>query len=178
MLPMLIVIAGLIGTGKTTIAKALSARLEIPLCSIDEEKERVYRSHPEYRRHVDEGVPFPDDLRKQAFDATLDKLRALAKTHRHAVVEETFHKRHLREPFLNAAAALFGGKCVIFVTADDVVIRKRLNERKEHMAGVKMYEAFRKVFEPFAKVDYTVENNGMVEESIENATEFVKAHLD
>lgn len=174
---MLIIIAGLIGTGKSTIAKAVAAQLGIPLCSIDEEKERIYRKHPEYQRYIDEGIPFPDELRKQAFDATLEKLRGLTKTHRHAIVEETFHLRSLREEFFADAKKLFGRCIRTLVVADEGKIRERLARRKGQMASIRMYESFKRIFEPFAHVEYRFENTGALEPHLKTYIAFLKDQL-
>lgn len=177
---MLIVIAGLPGTGKTTIAKEVAKRLGVPLYSIDEDKKRIYKQLPEYEHFIKNHIPFPDDVRKRTFDASLEGLRKLAVTHRDAIVEETFHKKKLREPFFEEARKIFGEIILTLVTLDDALVKARLDKRtdeEDHMVGYGMYQSFKKQWEPFDHVDYTFVNQGNPEENIEKYVTFLKNKL-
>ncbi len=178
---MLIAITGLIGTGKSTIAKEVSKQLHIPLYSIDEDKKRIYKTHPKYDYFLKNHIPFPDDTRRKTFEASLNGLRKLAKKHKHAIVEETFHKQSLREPFFKEAGKLFGGIVLTLVTADDVSIKERLEKREkeeDHMVGYGMYLSFKKQWEPFEKVDYHFVNEGDFKENLGKYLTFLKEKLD
>ena len=71
---MLIAIAGPIGAGKSTVARAVSRRLGIPFHAIDDDKRAVGESHPEFSRWVAESIPFPDEFRSTVFDRALHRL--------------------------------------------------------------------------------------------------------
>ena len=124
---MLVVIAGMIGAGKSTIAREMAVRLSIPFFSIDEVKIRVGQTYPGYRSYLENSIPFPDEMRQQVYAQTLEGLQALAQTHRHAIVEETFHKKHLREPFF-AAADIFNGILLTQVVHNDDLTKIRLDK--------------------------------------------------
>ncbi len=178
---MLIVIAGLIGSGKSTIAKQVSERLNIPLYSIDDDKKKIYVQHPQYEYFIKNHILFPDSVRKQTFDASLKGLRKLAKTHRHAIVEETFHQKSSREPFFNEAKKLFGGMLLTLVTVNDKLVKERLDKRakeEDHMVGHGMYLSLKKKWEPFAHIDYTFVNEGNLEENLEKYINFLKKKLN
>src|SRR3989344_3962319 len=72
---MLVVIAGLIGAGKSSIAREASKRLNIPLYSIDDDKKRIYRQHPKYEYFLKNNIPFPDETRRRTFGASLHGLK-------------------------------------------------------------------------------------------------------
>ncbi|MBI5390033.1 AAA family ATPase [Candidatus Woesearchaeota archaeon] len=177
---MLVVIAGLIGAGKSTIAKEISQRLDIPFYSIDEDKKRIYHEHPQYDYFIKNNIPFPDDTRRKTFDASLAGLRKLAKKHKHAVVEETFHKKSLREPFFKEAKKIFGGMILTLVTVDDAEVKKRLEKREreeDHMVGYGMYLSFKKDWELFDHVDYHLVNEGNFEENMKKYIVFLRKKL-
>ena len=177
---MLIVIAGLIGAGKSTIAKEISKRLLIPLYSIDEDKRRIYKTHPQYEYFLKNNIPFPDDIREKTFNASLKGLKELSKTNQHAIVEETFHKKILREPFFKEAKKIFGGIIITLIKVESKLVKGRLKKRgkeEDHMVGYDMYLSFKKQFEPFAEVDYVFDNSGDFEENIEKYVRFLKKRL-
>ena len=178
---MLIVIAGLIGTGKSTIAREVSKRLNLPLYSIDDDKKKIYQQHPQYEYFLKNNIPFPDDIRKKTFDASLEGLRKLAKEHKHAIVEETFHKKSLRSPFFKEAKKIFGGMILTLVTADDELVKERLEKREKeenHLVGYEMSLSFKKQWEPFEKVDYHFINEGDFEKNIQTYIKFIKEKIN
>ena len=177
---MLIVLAGLIGSGKSTIAKEVSKRLHIPLYRIDDDKNRIYKQHPQYGYFLKNHIPFPDEVRQKTFEASLDGLRELAKSNKHAIVDETFHKKKLRDPFFEQAKKIFDGMILTLVTVNDALVKERLDKRaneENHMVGYGMYLSFKKQWEPFEHVDYTFVNEGNFEENVEKYAEFLKERL-
>lgn len=175
---MLIVIAGLIGTGKTTIAKEVSKRLNIPLYSIDNDKNRIYKKHPKYDYFIENNIPFPDETRIETFNASLKGLRKLAKKHKNAIVDETFHKKSIREPFFEEAEKIFGGIILTLITVSDKFVKERLEKRKDHMVGYGMALSFKKQWEPFDHVDYRFVNEGDFEKNMQEYIKFLKEKLD
>ena len=174
---MLVAIAGTVGVGKSTIAKWVAAELEIPFHSIDDDKLAVGQDEPEFRNWIESATPFPDEFRHRVFARTLDALEELATGSAHVIVEETFHRKSVREPFFLRAATLLGGFKLIHITANrdaiiDHLATRRANE-SDHMAGEAMYEAFQTVSDPFESVDLTVVNDGRVEEAVATVCAFL-----
>ncbi len=73
---MLVAIAGTIGAGKSTVARAVSARLAIPYHSIDNDKRDIGETHPDFATWVAQSIPFPDDFRTTVFNRALARLTA------------------------------------------------------------------------------------------------------
>lgn len=177
----LVAIAGAIGSGKSTIAAAVSERLDIPVHSIDEDKRVVGATHPEFERWVAEGIPFPDDFRRRVYDRTLTELADLATRHTRVIVEETFHRAQLRDPFFEACRRLFGRVCLVeIVVTPDVAIahlQRRAVDQADHLAGRAMFEAFARLADPLDGADLVVANNGELESAVEEVCRHVRIVL-
>ena len=89
----IIFVGGLIGAGKSTIAKGLAEQLALPYCDVDEIKKRIYRKDPDFDKNVREGIPFSDEIRFEVFDEVCNVLESLIEEQPHVVVDETLHKR-------------------------------------------------------------------------------------
>jgi gluconate kinase len=168
---MVIFVAGLVGVGKSSIAKLLSERLSIHYYDIDEVKKAVYPQDPDFERNIREGIPFQEETRLKVFRQVAADFSRLAKNHKHLVVDETLHLRRPRRILLDAAKACFGGYIIIWVKADEAVIEQRLRsqDRRDHILTdpLKMYRSFAKEFESFDEAHIVCENNGYVEEATE-----------
>ena len=177
---MLIVIAGLVGAGKSTVARKVSERFSIPLHIIDDDKAKTGKKYPQFQHWVKNSIPFPDEFRIEVFESTLKRLRELAKEYRHAIFEETSHKKAIREPFFEEARKIFGGIILTFVETDEKFVKKRLERRTEeegHMVGYGMYLSFKSKFEPFEKIDYTFNNNEYFEKNLTEYLQFLREKL-
>ncbi len=179
---MLVAVAGSIGAGKSTVAQAIAAGLDIPLLSIDDDKRALGATTPGFDRWVAEGIPFPDDFRAKAFDRTLARLRRLAGGSAHAVVEETFHRKALRDRLFDEGAALMGGLFVVEVRADAATIEHRLRGRAgteaDHLAGMDMYRSFLAASDPQDRVDHVFHNDTGFDEELERCLNQLRVRLD
>ncbi|MCP3976750.1 MAG: AAA family ATPase [bacterium] len=179
---MLIAIAGTIGAGKSTVARAVSSRLAIPYHAIDDDKSDIGEAHPEFTTWVAGSIPFPDDFRTAVFDQALDQLTEMAAEHDHVIVEETFHRRHIRDPFFQAAATQLNGLVLIeIVVARDVALAhlaKRARTQRNHLAGPAMYDSFQAITDPLERVDLAVENNGNLRDTVDQVCRFLETRLN
>lgn len=178
---MLIAIAGAIGSGKSSVADAVSARLDIPVHSIDEDKRAIGAEHPDFERWVSEGIPFPDAFRQLVYERTLDELRVLATAHAHVIVEETFHRRQLRRWFFGFAGTLFGGMCLVEIAVTPEVaaahLQKRAHDESDHLAGRAMFDAFAAIADPLDDADLVVHNDGELTGAVDEVAVFLRERL-
>ena len=178
---MLIVIAGMVGAGKSTVARKVSDGLSIPFHSIDVDKAETGKKYPQFQHWIDNNIPFPDEFRIKVFETTLKRLRELAKEHLHAIIEETFHKKAIREPFFEEARKIFGGIILTLVETDEKFVKERLERRTEeenHMVGYGMYLSFKSKFEPFDRIDYSFNNNKHFEKNLTEYLQFLRIRLE
>ena len=178
---MVIFVGGLIGTGKTSIAKALAEKLGIVHYDIDEAKKEIYPQDPDYEHNLKNSIPFSDETRVKTFERAVEEFEKLSSNNKHIVADETLHKEKLRQILFDGADKFFGGHLIIWVKVDEDKIKKRLEskERKGHVLKdpFGMYLSFKKQFEDFDHVDIEITNNGTLEETVSDLAERVKEKL-
>jgi len=166
---MVIFVAGLVGVGKSAIARFLAEKFAIPYYSVDEVKKVIYPQDPDFEKNIRNGIPFKEETRLKVFRQVAADFANLAESNKHLVVDETLHLRRPRQVLFEAAKTCFGGYVIIWVRADEAVIEQRLRkkDRKDHILTdpLKMYRSFAKEFESFDEAHIVCENNGSVEEA-------------
>jgi len=167
---MIIFVGGMIGAGKSTIAKGLAKSLCFPYYDVDEIKKVVYRKDANYDKNMREGITFSDELRYEVYDLVSKDLQALVKTEPHIVVDETLHKRDTRHALYDEAQRLAGGFIVVWVHADEELILQRLGSQKRegHILDnpLPMHQMLRDEFEPYQRCIIDCPNNGASDETI------------
>ncbi len=166
---MLILFCGLIGCGKTTLARKTAEALGLELFEADDIKKRVYPKDPDFERNMREAIPFKDETRMEVFRQSIEALRALSATQRHLVFDETVHKAKFRE-FFREQWKDDGGVFIVWVRASDDTVKQRLSTGREgHILSnaAKMYDALKKEFEPITDADLVIDNDDTPENALE-----------
>jgi gluconate kinase len=175
---MVIFVAGLVGVGKSSIARLLSDRLSLHYYDIDEVKKAVYPQDPDFERNIREGIPFKEETRLKVFQKVVADFSHLAELHKHLVVDESLHLRRPRQVLFDAAKTYFGGYVILWVRASEAIILERLKskERKDHILKdpLKMYRSFAREFESFDESHIVCENNGSVEEAADSLVSLIR----
>lgn len=175
---MIIFVGGVIGAGKSTVAKALAAHFAMPYYDVDEVKKRVFRKDPDYDRNIAEGIPFSDELRREVFREVFADLETLVVEHPHIVVDETLHKREIRHFLYEEAERIAGGFLVIWVQAREEIILERLGSknRSGHFLHdpLPLHEAFKREFEEYDRCIIDCHNNGTVENTVSDLIHFIE----
>ena len=167
---MIVFVGGIIGAGKSTVAKGMARHFGFPYYDVDEIKKRVFRKDPDYERNIAEGIPFGDELRREVFRQVFEDLETLVGEHPHIVVDETLHKREIRHFLYAEAQRIAGGFIVIWVQAREEVILRRLGAQKRtgHLLNdpLPLHNAFKREFEEYDRCIIDCHNNGPVEETV------------
>jgi len=175
---MVIFVAGLVGVGKSSIARRLAERLSIHYYDIDGVKKVIYPQDPDFERNIRDGIPFKEETRLKVFQKVVADFSYLAGNHRHLVVDETLHLRRPRQILFDAARTCFGGYVIIWVKAEEAAIEQRLKskDRKNHILTdpLKMYHSFAKEFESFDESHIVCENNGSIEEATDSLISMIR----
>ena len=178
---MVIFIGGIIGTGKTSLARTLAEKIGIYYYDVDLVKKEVYPTDPNYEYNLKNNIPFSDETRMKTFNRVVEDFARLAQEHKHIIVDETLHKQSLRQILFDGAKKYFGKYIIVWVKTNEAIIRDRLtnNQRRMHILNnpFGMYLSFKKIFEDFENVDIVFENNAPLAESAEQLTKLVQAKL-
>lgn len=168
---MIIFFGGLIGAGKSSVAKGFAEHLAVHYYDVDEHKRVIYQQDPAYQHNMEHGIPFSKETRLKVFRKVVNDFSELSKTHQHLVVDETLHNKELREYLFEGAKKYFGGYIIVWVQASEEVILNRLTNkaREGHILkdAVKMHNAFLKEFEPFDETIISCNNDGALEDTID-----------
>jgi len=175
---MVIFVAGLVGVGKSAIARFLADKLSIPYYAIDDVKKVIYPQDPDFEKNIRNGIPFKEETRLKVYQKVAADFFHLAERHKHLVADESLHLRRPRQVLFDAAKACSGGYVIIWVKADEAIIEQRLRSkaRKDHILTdpLKMYRSFAKEFESFDESHIVCENNGSVEEATESLLSLIR----
>ena len=176
---MIIFVGGLIGAGKSTIAKGLANHFGFPYYDVDEIKKVVYRKDPDFERNIREGITFSDELRIEVFNAVCRDLESLVEREPHVVVDETLHKRETRHVLYDEARRMAGGFIVVWVHADEERIIERLGSKKRegHILDdpLPMHHVLRAEFEDYKRCIIDCPNNGTPDEAIADLVSLIES---
>jgi len=168
---MIIFVGGVVGAGKSSVAQGLARHLSLQYYDVDKHKRAVYKQDPDFQHNMENGIPFSEETRMKVFHKVLADFAELSNVHQHLVVDETLHKKQLREHLFEGARKYFGGYLIIWVKASEEVMLDRLTSqvRDGHLLKdpVGMHKAFLREFEPFDESIIICRNEGALEDTIE-----------
>lgn len=162
---MIILIFGLPGTGKTTIAEHLAQKIGAAYIGTDQVRQKM-----ELKGKYDPAI------RQQVYEELFKELHALAETHSSIVVDGTFYKQVYRERIKSIAKTFRQKFMMIDVKSKDTSVRERmLHPRKYSEADYEVYEIVKGVFEEASEPHLVLysDKTGLAE-SIEKAMVNIK----
>ncbi|WP_180931301.1 ATP-binding protein [Streptomyces sp. AJS327] len=124
-MPLAVLLAGLTGSGKTTVAQVLADHGYVRL-SVDEE---VHRLHGRY------GVDYPEhtyfERERPVVEATRERFIKEIETGHDVVLDHGLWRRTEREAWERAAREAGGHTLVVYLPADRAELLRRLAERNQ-----------------------------------------------
>lgn len=136
--PKLILVAGLPASGKTTLADALATRLGAVRLNSD-----ALRQNLNLRGHYDAAS------KQMVYNAMLSSADNALRAGKDLVVDSTFYKESLRQPWQNLASQTNADLILIEVTVADEDARRRLKiPRADSEATWNVYTALKEEWEP------------------------------
>lgn len=159
--PILIVIFGLPGTGKTTFATLLSNQLGITHFNTD-----IIRSL------LGKSQQYDEENKAFIYDGMLNRTRLEFEKGKSVIVDATFYKEELRKRFKDLAQEYDVSVKWIEVCAGEDVVKKRVSTKRRYSeADYAVYQMIKSQFEPMQEEYIQVfsdqeETAGMIEKAI------------
>jgi len=147
----LLVVTGLPGVGKTTVAREFADRLDGRLIRTDTVRTDCF-DDPAYTAAE----------RRTVYDEVFSRARETVERGRTAVLDGTFRKRVDRERAVGVAGAADATLGVVAVECEGSVAESRIAAREddESDADVEVHRRFRERYEPIRLPHATVDNSG------------------
>jgi predicted kinase len=166
---MLLAIAGLPGTGKSTFAKALAQALKADHWNTD-----IIRDALNLRGQYD--VP----TKEKIYAEMLLRTAATLEQEKTAVVDATFYKASLRKKYEDLAKRLQLPICWIEIKAAEDVIRGRVQQKRQYSeADFEVYLKIKAQFEPIEQAHLVVWSDQMkIEEMVQLALQHTKKQYE
>jgi predicted kinase len=162
--PMLILIAGLPGSGKTYFAKAFAQKLDAKHLSSD-----VLRQQLDLKGQYDEGI------KKRVYEDMQELTQQYITQGATVVVDATFYKEAVRDLYIGTAEKNKVPYFIIQIKAEEETIQKRLQKKREYSeADFEVYQKIKKSFEPIRQHHLVLWSDKMeMEEMVEKGMAYI-----
>lgn len=128
--PLLLITCGLSATGKSTLAQALAGRLGAEVASSDIVRKRLAGLEPAERRLEPFGAGiYGPEFTERTYAALLDMARGWLERGRPVVLDATYLRRAHRREVRRLAEAMGAQFACVYLTADDALVRRRIDKR-------------------------------------------------
>lgn len=156
---MLVLVCGLPGTGKSTIARNLASRMNAAILRTDSVRKELIEK-PEYS----------DEEKELVYRTTLLIAKYLLSAGKSVIIDGTFYKKSLRARAYEVAEKTGSALEIIECTCPEDVIIKRMKRRKGREAlSDADYEVYRKIkeeFEPIERKHVVIDTSKNLEQNL------------
>lgn len=166
--PLLLIISGLVGTGKSTIAQALSQSLGFTVISSDVTRKTLAGITPTEHRFEDfTGGIYSPDFSRKTYDEMFAQGRAALSQGQSVILDASFKKKEARATARRLADEANADFLVIECTLDAATIKKRLEQRlKETSTSDGRWEIYQSQKQDFDKImEFPPQNHIIVDTS-------------
>jgi hypothetical protein len=147
---MIVVICGLPGTGKTTIAKKMAPFINAIVLSTDKIRKELI-PNPTYQK----------DERALIFDVMILLAKYLKTVDKNCILDATFNKEYSRNQVKRDLRISNEQFFIVECTCPEKIILSRLENRKDDYsdAGVLVYQNMKKIYEPVKAKHITIDTS-------------------
>ena len=149
MITRLILVCGLPGSGKSFFAKHLSEIMQAAYFNSDICRKELFPNNRTYSEKEKQSV----------YDALISSTETNLIHHTSVVLDATFYKNSLRLPFYNLASQLNCPYSIIYISAEESLIKERTSQiREDSEADYSVYLSLKDLFEPIEKPYLTLQS--------------------
>lgn len=128
--PTLILMAGLMGTGKSVRARCIAPRLGADIIHTDVLRKEILHIEPTNRHHDDFGKGiYSEDMTRTTYEKALELATEKLKSGRSAIIDASYKDRRYRRDAYRAARSVHADFFIIECTCPEDIIRERLDAR-------------------------------------------------
>lgn len=161
---MLVIITGLPGTGKSTLAAALAAELKAHHLNTDRIREELNLKGQ-----------YDPRTKKRIYEVMLQRTEELIKEAQTVILDATFYQQKLRNRFLRLSNRLGSEIRWIELRAKEEAIRERVNKKRRYSeADFEVYQKIKGLYEPLEQAHLVLWSDELsVEEMTKRAKDFL-----
>ncbi len=146
-----VVFAGMMASGKSTLSERLATRLGVPRIAADAVRARLAKRAA--RAGETALVGFGDEATEDVYDAALRAISAVLDSGRSAILDATFPTRALRSELRALVDSLGAELCFVECRVDEAVVRRRLAararaQRRHEREWLTLLDRFLETWEP------------------------------
>ncbi len=159
---MLILVCGLPGTGKSTVARQISEKAGAPILRTDA-----------VRKEITEKPEYSEEEKRKVYEELFRRAESLLRKGKNVIIDGTFYKKTLRNRVSEISERTGKELKMIECVSPEDVIRKRISggREDESEADFGVYEKIRDQWEPIESEHITLDTSGEWKRIIENMLE-------
>ncbi|MFP4082136.1 MAG: AAA family ATPase [Candidatus Aminicenantes bacterium] len=147
---MLVIVSGLPGTGKTTVAKKMSDEMKAVVLSTDRIRKKALKE-----------LGYSERKKKRVYDEMLRIAQDLLKKGENVILDGTFFRKELRERGFKLGQRLDQRVFLVETVCPEETVKKRIEERYKHKkdyseANYKVYKIIQSKFDPFQSEHFVI----------------------
>jgi predicted kinase len=166
--PLLLIMSGLVGTGKTTVAQALSRSLGFTVISADIVRKGLAGISPTERRFEQfSGGIYSKEFSRKTYDEMFAQAKELLSQGQSVILDASFKKRQDRLQARSLAEETKAGFAVVECRLDEETVKRHLEQRlKEGPVSDGRWEIYEQQKQGFDKItEFTSENHIILDTS-------------
>ncbi len=165
---MIVLICGLPGVGKSTLAKCLAPLIDDAVILSSDKIRRELFDHPTYHRRE----------REQVYQAMLVLAKYLHLAGKNCILDATFNRESSRAEAREKTGALEGEFFVVECHCPEFLIKNRLKSQKRSYsdADISIYSRMKRIYEPVRMRHIDVDTSDIPEDNAESIVQQLKSH--
>ncbi|MEA3254972.1 MAG: AAA family ATPase [Candidatus Altiarchaeota archaeon] len=172
--PMLLLVMGLPGTGKSYLAKRIARKVGASILRTDEIRKELAGIHQNEHRHEDFGIGlYTEEMTQKTYKGMYERAKEILKKGDSCILDATFSKKTQREGAYEIAKELNTNYLIIECICPEEIVIKRMEERSKDQKAVsdatfRIYHGMKDVYEPLGddEIHITVDTSKNLDENL------------
>jgi len=175
--PFLLITSGMVGTGKSTVAQALSRSLGFVVISSDVTRKKLAGISPtEHRFEEFRGGIYSEDFSRKTYEEMFVQARALLAKGQSVILDASFKKKEERARAMKLARETKADFIAIECILDENTIKRRLEQRlKEGSVSDGRWEIYASQKQDFHKIMELPQQNHIIVDTSQPVNDIIKA---